>query len=352
MSRQPPKSKRISKFSIRQLFPNLRSSSDETRISEYGHERVSVRYPRGRAPTLHLRLSEFDVTPFVRALRSPARSPNSLHTHLIPEIAPAGSTVGAVGGGYMDAPSDVPISPTTPDSARTPTRRTPEVGSSNTHVEGPQSSVQTQDGHSHRPAHTREDTMSSTMSNLQMEAMTLSGSPPDPGFVLPIPSRSRSRQDFGLPPANFTQTVVRDEYPCATNPSDVDLVCPSLQELEHVEDTQVGYRPPQLSQAIPLRLISPMNESIVVTPLDPPRSRRPSWISEGSDASSAVISTATKLTRANTGVSMTSVTTRRAPAVVSDDGVPTREQSVVAGEHLLTSPLSAVHIKRPGGDTS
>lgn len=38
--------------------------------------------------------------------------------------------------------------------------------------------------------------MSSTMSNLQVEVMTLSESPPDPGFVLPIPSRSWSRQNL------------------------------------------------------------------------------------------------------------------------------------------------------------
>lgn len=55
--------------------------------------------------------------------------------------------------------------------------------------------------------------MSSTLSNLQAEVMTLSESPPDPGFVLPIPSRSRSRQNYTMPTIDFPQPVVCDALP-------------------------------------------------------------------------------------------------------------------------------------------
>ena len=228
---QAPKTKRTSRFSIRQLLPNIRSPVGETRTPEYGHERVSVRYPRGRAPTLHLRLSEFDVSPVMRALRSPTRSSNSLRIHLIPETVPAGSTAGAVSGGqldtrypfYKDASSDVPATPTTPNSPWVLTEQTTRLSSSNNHTGDLQSPVQVQDGGLYHPTHMRGDTMSSTMSNLQAEVMTLSGSPPDPGFVLPIPSRSRSRQKFDLSPANLAQTTVRDVHSCATDTFCADL---------------------------------------------------------------------------------------------------------------------------------
>ena len=228
---QPPKPKRISRFSIRHLLPNIRSPNEETRTPECTHERVSVRYPRGRAPTLHLRLSEFDATPVIKALRSPTRSSNSLRVHLISETAPTRLAVGTVSGGcldaryslHRDAPSDVSTSPTTPNSPWTFTGRTPRASSSNNHAGSPL--VQAQDGNLHHQTHTRGDTMSSTMSNLQVEVMTLSESPPDPGFVLPIPSRSRSRQNFDLSPADSARTVVCDVYSCATNPSCADLGC-------------------------------------------------------------------------------------------------------------------------------
>jgi len=228
---QPPKSKRISRFSALQLFSSIRSPGAETQISEHSDERVSVRRPRGRAPTLHLRLSEFDVTPIMKTLRSPTGSHNSLRAHLIPEMTPTGSTMEAPSEGYLDVqhlfhgnpPSDVPTSPTTPNSLWTFTGPTPRANSSSNHTGTPRPSSRTQDGTLHHQAHMRGDTMSSTMSNLQMEVMTLSESPPDPGFVLPIPSRSRSRQNYAMPPIDFTQIVVCDVHSCAANTSSADL---------------------------------------------------------------------------------------------------------------------------------
>jgi len=230
---QPPKSKRISRFSARQLFSSIRSPGVETHISERSDERVSVRRPRGRAPTLHLRLSEFDVSPIMKTLRSPTGSHNSLRTHLIPETTPTGSAMETPSEGYLDVqhlfhanpPSDVPTSPTTPDSFWTLTGPTPRANSSSNHVGSPQPSTQTQDGILHHQTHARGDTMSSTMSNLQAEVMTLSESPPDPGFVLPIPSRSRSRHNYGMPPIDFTNAVVCGVHSCATNTSSADLAC-------------------------------------------------------------------------------------------------------------------------------
>ena len=182
---------------------------------------------------LHLRLSGFDVSPVMRALRSPARSPNSLRTHLIPETTPAMPTVEEVSDGYLDvrypyhrnARSDTPASPITPTSPWTVTGPTPRASSSNNRDSGPRSSTPTQNEHLHHPTHTRGDTMSSTMSNLEVEVVTLSESPPDPGFVLPIPSRSRSRQNFNLSPGGSTQTTVRDLHSCATNASGADQEC-------------------------------------------------------------------------------------------------------------------------------
>jgi len=78
---------------------------------------------------------------------------------------------------------------------------------------------------------------------------------------------------------------------------------------------------------------------VVLSPLDPPRPRRPSWVSEYSDTSSAVISTAARLTRAKTTVSVRSVAVRRTPAAISDDGVRESQQTVVAGNRALANPL-------------
>jgi len=225
---RPPKSKRVSRFSALQLFSSIRSPGVETQTSELSDERVSVRRPRGRAPTLHLRLSEFDVTPIMKTLRSPTGSHNSLRDHLIPEMTARDS--GVETPSYLDvqhlfhgsAPSDLPTSPSTPNSPWTITGPTPRANSSN-HTRSPQPSTWTQDGGLHHPTHMRGDTMSSTMSNLQVEVMTLSESPPDPGFVLPIPSRSRSRQNYAMPPIDFTQTVVCDVQSPVTITSSADL---------------------------------------------------------------------------------------------------------------------------------
>lgn len=208
MLQEPPRPKRISKLSIRQLFPNLRSPIDETRTFERGHERVSVRYPRGRAPMLHLRLSTFDTNPVFKAFRSPASSSHSFQIHLIPQRSPAMSSVEAVTGHqdvrdprHRDTPPDVPIFPLTPNSPWTMTGTTPRVSSSN-RTAGPRPSTPTRDEHPLRSTHIRGNTISSTLSHLQVEAMTLSESPPDPGFVLPIPSRSGLRQNFDMSPGD------------------------------------------------------------------------------------------------------------------------------------------------------
>ena len=342
-------------MSIRQLFPNIRSSSDGTQASEHDHGRVSVRYPRGRAPTLHLRLSEFDINPVMKALRSPTRSPNSFHTHLIPETTQTGPTVGEFSEGYLDAgyphhrnaPSNVPTSPITPNSPWTVTGPTPGISPFSDQTTGPRLSTPTQDEHLHHPTHTRVDTMSSTVSNLQVEVMTLSGSPPDPGFVLPIPSRSWSRQNLNPPLASTAQSVVCDTHSCAANSSGADLRCSPLQWLGHAEDTPVDYGHRQIAQATP-----PVNENdVTLTPLEPPQLRHPSWISESSVASSVVISTAARLTRANTILSMTSVAIRHTPGVVSEDHVRTGRQGTVTNEHPLGNPLSAVDVRRSGGGT-
>ena len=200
----PPKAKRISKLSIRQLFPKFRPPGDENQISERSHGRVSVRQSRGRAPMLHLRLSEFDMNPIFRVFRSPTNSPHSFRTHLISQTPPTVSPVEAVTGHpnvwdphHRNVPSDVPISPFTPNSPWTITAPTPRVSSS-IRTTGPLETTPARDEHPHQSTHMRGDTMSSTLSHLQAEVMTLSESPPDPGFVLPIPSRSGIRQQFGL----------------------------------------------------------------------------------------------------------------------------------------------------------
>ena len=200
---RPPKLKRVSKLSILDFFPSLRSPTDETQMLERGHERVSARYPRSRAPTLHLRLSEPNITPLKKALDSPTHSLNSLHIRLIPEKA---STVEGISEGHLDlrhpfhrhAPSDVPTSPITPNSLWTFTGSTSRISTSNGHPARSRSFSRTQN----RPTHLRGNTTSSTLSNLRVEVVTLSESPPDPGFVLPIPSRSRSRQELNLTPTD------------------------------------------------------------------------------------------------------------------------------------------------------
>lgn len=345
MLQEPPKSKRISNLSIRQLIPNIRPPSNETQTSERGNERVSVKHPRGRAPTLHLRLSGFDISPVIRSLRSPAPSPKSLRGHLIPEKTPTSE-------GYLDAqyprhritPSDVPTSPITPNSPWTTTGPTREVSSSTDRTA--RLPTPTQDENVHHPTHTRRDTMSSTMSNLQVEVMTLSGSPPDPGFVLPIPPRSWSRRGLNLP-LTYTQSAVCDVCSCTANSSGADLRCSPPQELREAEDTPIDQRYHQFAPVTPS-----VNESdIVLSPLEPPQSRQPSWISESSDTSSVVISTAARLTRANTIAGVTSVVIRHIPGVVSEDEVRAGRQRTVTNEHPLGNPLSAVRVERSGGGT-
>ena len=206
MLQEPPRPKRFSKLSLRQLIPNIRSPSRETQISERNHGRVSVRHPRGRAPMLHLRLSKFDSSPIMKAFSAPNRSPNSLQTHLIPRTTQPGSPVEATAAErlgirhphYRDTPRDVPLSPLTPDSPWTVVGPTPRASSSNDRAVDPPPSPPVRDGSPPHHTHTRGDTVSSTLSHLQVEVMTLSESPPDPGFVLPIPSRSRMRENFDL----------------------------------------------------------------------------------------------------------------------------------------------------------
>lgn len=225
---EPPKPKRISKMSFRHLLPNIRIPSDESQASERGHERVSVKHPRGRAPTLHLRLSGFDFTPVLKVLRSPPRTPNSFNSHLAHETTPARSIAGRFSEGFLDvryprfrnAASSVPASPITPTTPWIVTEPTPRPSSSSDRTANLRLPT-IYDERSHRPAHVREDTMSSTMSNLEVEVMTLSESPPDPGFVLPIPSRSRDRESYGL---HNIQTVC-DVHPCTAN-SGADLRFP------------------------------------------------------------------------------------------------------------------------------
>jgi hypothetical protein len=133
-----------------------------------------------------------------------------------------------------------------------------------------------------------------------------------------------------------------------TNPSSADPGCSPLQELEYAEDSQVDHGAYQHTEAIPPQHAPLVNESGTVLPsLDPPQPRQPSWVSENSDTSSAVISTAARLTRANAGISMISVAARRT-AVIFDDDVRVRQPSMVASEYPFDSRLSAVYPERPG----
>ncbi|KAF9781262.1 hypothetical protein BJ322DRAFT_265132 [Thelephora terrestris] len=361
---EPPKPKRISKLSFRQLIPTIRSPSRETQTSERDHGRVSVRHRRGRAPMLHLRLSGFDINPFMKAFRSPNRSSNSPQTHLIPRATQTGSPIeaserylGVQDPHYINTPPDAPYSPLTPDSPRTVVGPTPRVSSSSNPVDLPQS-LPVQDEHTHHQSHMRGETMSSTLSHLQVEVMTLSESPPDPGFVLPIPSRSRTRENFDLflDEARSTRGSI---YPtraivssraCAESASSADSGW-NLQEPRYTKDPSDDYGSSRPRREAPHRYILAVDEDLDLPPLDPPRPRRLSWVSESSDMSSAVISTATRLTRANTTVSVTSpATTRNRAAMSSDEGHP-RRQITVASEHPLGNTLQAVHVEGAKGDT-
>lgn len=194
--REPLEPKRISKFSFRQLFPSNRSTTGETQTSERNRERVFVRHPRGRAPMLHLRLSGFDVSPITRTFRSSPRGPDSPEIHLVPQMSPRGPNVR--NPYYGNAPFDAPISPVTPSTPWVVTGPTPRASPTAATFTGTRPSIPALDERPNTPTHMRGNTMSSTLSHLQVEVMTLSESPPDPGFVLPIPSRSRKRQDFDL----------------------------------------------------------------------------------------------------------------------------------------------------------
>jgi hypothetical protein len=109
----------------------------------------------------------------------------------------------------------------------------------------------------------------------------------------------------------------------------------------------VGDGPSQLAVETPSRHISPVNDGdLGLLPLDPPRSRRPSLVSESSDASSAVISTAARLTRASITVN---VTTQPSPAVIPDDVGRASQPITVTSEHLLGSTLSSVQVELPEG---
>lgn len=100
----------------------------------------------------------------------------------------------------------------------------------------------------------------------------------------------------------------------------------------------VDHRHNQLAQAT-----SPVDEGdIALVPLEPPQQRLHSWVSEDSDASSAIIFTAARLTRANTATSATSVVVRHTSGVTWDDNVRRGQQSTVTYEHPLADPSSAV----------
>ena len=337
---EPPKPKRISKMSFRHLLPHIRTPSDEAQASERGHERVSVKHPRGRAPTLHLRLSGLDFSPVLKALRSPPRTPNSFNSHSVHETTPTRSIAGRFSEGFLDvryprfrnAPSSGPASPITPNTPWIVTEPTPRPSFSSDRTANPRLPT-IYDEHSHRPAHVREDTVSSTMSNLGVEVMTLSESPPDPGFVLPIPSRSRDRESHSL---HITQTVCY-VHPC-TAASGADLRFLFLQGFGHFRDVPINHRHNQIAQKT-----SPVDErGAVLAPLQPPQQRLPSRVSEDSDASSAIIFTAARLTRANTVTSATSVVVGH--TVTWDDSARRGQQSTVTYEHPLADPPSVAYI--------
>jgi hypothetical protein len=221
---ESPKSNRFSRLSIRNLFSSNRSQNGQTQTSERSHERVSVWQPRGRAPVLQLRLSEFNASPILRGFRTPSHSPSSLQIHLIPETPPGPTT-----GGFLDVlnpshrkvPFDAPTSPLSPNSPWTTTGSPPNLNVPTNKTAGPQSWTPIQDERDPHLTHTREDTASSTLSHLQVvEVMSLSESPPDPGFVLPIPSRSRKRRGLDSSPDDL-MLIPGPTYPTRTSVSDV-----------------------------------------------------------------------------------------------------------------------------------
>ena len=203
---EPPQPKRVSKFSFRQLFPSTRSTNSETQTPEHNCERVFVRHPRGRAPALHLRLSGFDVSPIMRTFRSSPRIPDSPEIRLVPQMSLRRPLVeptmtrhpNARNPYYGNVPFDAPVSPVTPSTPWVITGPTPRASTSSNNIAGTRPSTPALDERPNTPTHMRGNTMSSTLSHLQVEVMTLSESPPDPGFVLPIPSRSRTRRDLDL----------------------------------------------------------------------------------------------------------------------------------------------------------
>lgn len=271
----------------------------------------------------------------MRTLRSSPRSSNPFGTHLSPETPPTVSVIGEIGEDSSDVQyphhkntsSDVLISPMTGP--------TPKVSSSTNRTINPRPSTPLQEELAYTPGHTREGTISSTMSNLQMEVMTISGSPPDPGFVLPVPSRSRGRQNYDLYMASTTRFAVCDTHPCATDLRNADLGCPSLQGLQRVGDIPGDYG----------YYLAQMNESNTVLPsLEPPWPRQSSWMSGNSDASLAVVSTVAKLRRAHTTTGVMSSATRRAAVVTPHDNVHTGQRNTVVVERPYGNPRSTAYI--------
>lgn len=312
---EPPHPKRVSKFSFRQLFPSTRSTTGETQTSEHSRERVFVRHPRGRAPALHLRLSGFDVSPIMRTFRSSPRIPDSPEIHLVPQMSLEGPLfeptmtrhLNSRNPYYGNLPFDAPISPVTPSTPWVVTGPTPRASFSTNNIAGTRPSTPALDERPNTPTHMRGNTMSSTFSHLQVEVMTLSESPPDPGFVLPIPSRSRTRRDFDL--SLDDQMLTRG------------LARPArATDSRYAEESSSNQGPSKLNQDTPPRHISSVNEELDFPPLDPPRPRHLSWATESSDTSLAVISTATRLVRPNTIFSVSSPATRPSRAAISDAG--------------------------------
>lgn len=114
--------KHISKLSIRQLFSNIRSQSDETQTSdEATNESLSGTLEVVRRRYAY-RLSEFDFSPFTKAFRHPKCSSYLSQIHLVPQTPSTLSPVEAVTGNldvgelhHINAPSDATISPSTPN---------------------------------------------------------------------------------------------------------------------------------------------------------------------------------------------------------------------------------------------
>ena len=111
----------------------------------------------------------------------------------------------------------------------------------------------------------------------------------------------------------------------------------------------VGREPSLLASDTPQRYTPSVYESAAsVSSLRLPQSRRSSWVSESSDVSSAVISTAAKLTRSNTIRSVTSVAARRGPAAIPEEGEREGQENTVASENLPDSALSLANLEHQG----